>query len=189
MTLLLVRALTKENLALGVAVLFGCFSLVAILNRMIRYHAARSNSRQYAPLVTEALRTGNLSQAIELSKSHPKSHVARVVAVGLETAQQQQQAGATSDQIVRRAERSMNREMELVGADLKRGLGIMKVAAGVTPVFALVYSQRAAIITGVIFVAPAIWMSISSEIRCNSYLIEMKNSASEVVDYLDRTVH
>lgn len=176
------------NIALVLAILVGILAFLQILNKLRVYAGARSETRRWAPALQGALRDrANIPEAIEISHQYPRSHLARVVAVGLEEFQENRSAGRSPTQIIQRSERAMNRVMEIVNIEFKSGVA-MKVVAGVTPALAVFKSPQAAIVLGIIFVAPAAWFAIFSEHRCNAFSIEMKNSISEVLDYLENVL-
>ena len=69
-----------------VIVLFimSAWSIGVMIDRLIAYNGARSQSRQFAPAVAGALREGKLDEAIKIADRYSKSHLAKVVVAGLQ---------------------------------------------------------------------------------------------------------
>src|ERR1700682_4089993 len=67
-----------------VIVLFimSAWSIGVMIDRLIAYNGARSQSRQFAPAVAGALREGKLDEAIKIADRYSKSHLAKVVVAG-----------------------------------------------------------------------------------------------------------
>ena len=60
------------------------WSIGVMIDRLLAYNAARTQSRQFAPAVAGALREGKLDEAIKIADRFNKSHLAKVVVAGLQ---------------------------------------------------------------------------------------------------------
>src|ERR1700722_6456712 len=71
---------------LVVIVLFimSAWSIGIMIDRVIAFNGARTQSRQFAPAVAGALREGKLDEAIKIADRYSKSHLAKVVVAGLQ---------------------------------------------------------------------------------------------------------
>src|ERR1017187_6339620 len=78
-----------------VIVLFimSAWSIGVMIDRLIAFNGARSQSRQFAPAVAGALREGKLEEAIKIADRFSKSHLAKVVVAGLQEFKAHQRSG------------------------------------------------------------------------------------------------
>src|SRR5260221_334323 len=60
------------------------YSLGVFIERMLAFRAAKKQSIDYLPVATKALREGKYREAVEAAKRYPKSHLAKVLAAGLQ---------------------------------------------------------------------------------------------------------
>src|SRR6266446_1417789 len=60
------------------------FSLGLFIERWLLFRAAKKQSIEYLPVATRALREGNYKLAVEAAKRYNKSHLAKVLAAGLQ---------------------------------------------------------------------------------------------------------
>jgi biopolymer transport protein ExbB len=201
-------------LAQGVVVVLGIMSIWSIgvmVERFMTFRAARNQSREFAPAVAEALKEGRIDEALSIADQHKKSHLAKVVAAGL----QEFQAHSTSKEIpgetIEASRRALERAVAIGVEELKRGLGTLATVGSTAPfvglfgttvgiinAFAGMSSGEetglAAVAGGIsealittafgLFVAvPAVWMYNYFTGRIESFVVEMDNSSSELVDY------
>jgi len=202
-------------LAKGVVVLLAIMSIWSIgvmFERYMTYRAARKQSRDFAPAVAEALRTGNIRDAIELAEQNRKSHLAKVVAAGLQEFQAHQ--GSKADipgETIEASRRALQRATAIGIEEFKRGLGGLATIGSTAP-FVGLFGTTVGIInafaamsagadTGIgavaagisealvttafgLFVAvPAVWMYNYFTGKIESFIVEMDNSSSELIDY------
>src|ERR1700674_1404146 len=60
------------------------WSIGIMIDRALAFSAARSQSRSFAPAVAGALKDGKIEEAIKVADRNKKSHLAKVVAAGLQ---------------------------------------------------------------------------------------------------------
>jgi biopolymer transport protein ExbB len=58
-------------------------SIVVMIDRFLRYRLARNHTRAFVQQVADAMRLGNLDQAISIAERNKKSPIAQIVATGL----------------------------------------------------------------------------------------------------------
>jgi biopolymer transport protein ExbB/biopolymer transport protein TolQ len=117
--------------------IMSAWSVGVMIDRWIAYNAARKQSRQFAPMVAGALRTGNLDEAIRVAERSKKSHLAKVVASGLlefrgEFRGQSGAAEIPEDQIAA-SKRALERAEAIVCAELERGLSGLATIGSIAP--------------------------------------------------------
>jgi biopolymer transport protein ExbB/biopolymer transport protein TolQ len=188
------------------------WSIAVMAERFLLYRAARKQSQEFAPAVAESLKNGNIQEAIELSEVKKKSHLAKVVAAGLNEFQAHQSSSATiSGATIEASRRALQRATAVGVEDLKRGLGGLATIGATAPFVGLFgttvgiinafagMSQAedtglAAVAGGIsealvataigLFVAvPAVWMYNYFTGKIESFVVEMDNSSSELIDY------
>jgi biopolymer transport protein ExbB len=202
-------------LAKGVVVVLAIqsvWSIGVMFERYMTYRAARKQSREFAPAVAEALRTGNIREAIELAEQNKKSHLAKVVSAGLQEFLAHQ--GTKSDipgETIEASRRALQRATAIGIEEFKRGLGGLATIGSTAP-FVGLFGTTIGIInafsgmsagedTGIaavaggisealvatafgLFVAvPAVWMYNYFTGKIESFIVEMDNSSSELIDY------
>lgn len=202
-------------LAKAVVVVLGIqsvWSIAVMAERYLLYRAARKQSQEFAPAVAESLANGNIQEAIELSEEKKKSHLAKVVAAGLNEFLAHQGSTATiSGQTIDASRRALQRATAVGVEEFKRGLGGLATIGATAPFVGLFgttvgiinafagMSQAedtglAAVAGGIsealvataigLFVAvPAVWMYNYFTGKVESFVVEMDNSSSELIDY------
>ena len=70
-------------IVISVLLLQSIYMIAVGIERLLTYNKAKSQSRQYAPKVAQALKTSNIDEAINISDRHKDSHLAMVVSSGL----------------------------------------------------------------------------------------------------------
>lgn len=198
---------------LVVALLFvmSMWSLGVMIDRWITYAASRKQSRYFVQAVAGVLREGKLDEAIKIAERNKKSHIAKVVATGLQEFQTSQSSGLTEQDIIEASQRGLDRSVALVHADLKRGLGSLATIGSTAPFVGLfgtvvgiinafkgIAAQKATGLTAVaggisealvataigLFVAvPAVWAYNYFAGRIESFDVEMDNSSKELINY------
>jgi biopolymer transport protein ExbB len=195
-------------IALGVE---SVWSIQVMIERYLTYRAARNQSIDYAPAVADSLQGGNFNEAIALAEENEKSHIAKVVGAGLQEFQAHPGAKTTSPEAVEAASRAAGRATALAIEEFKRGLsglatigatapfvGLFGTTVGIINAFAGMSSGEdtglAAVAGGIsealvataigLFVAIPAVMAYNYFIgRVESFVVEMDNSSSELVDY------
>jgi len=182
---------------------------VAIWKWLIFRRMARA-TKQFAPAFSNALENDNIPEALALADQYPKSHVARVLGESLrEVAPLLNDPRAAGAAIVS-CERSVEREQILLANELKSGLGILATIGSTAPFVGLLGTTlgivnsfmgmaesgggleavssgiaEALIATaiGLGVAVPAVWAFNYFTGKVDGFIIEMDNSASELIDY------
>jgi biopolymer transport protein ExbB/biopolymer transport protein TolQ len=103
------------------------YSIAVMIERLYTYYQATQQSRRYAPEVARFLKQGKIKEAIDASRGPAvkHSHLAKVLVVGLQEWQYQQEMGEADkdkDAAVDAAKRAIQRATAVNLSDLKRGL-------------------------------------------------------------------
>jgi biopolymer transport protein ExbB/TolQ len=200
-------------LAKGVAIfliLMSIYSLGIFIERLILYRAAKKQSIDYLPIATKALREGNYAAAVEAAKRYNKSHLAKVLAAGLQQFLFEKEDQPSHD-AVESVRLAVERAAALTTAEMKRGIGGLATIGSTAPfvglfgtVFGIINAfqgmaaagsggigavsagiAEALITTGVgIGVAiVGVWMFNYFTSQIEFFGIEMANSGSELIDF------
>lgn len=196
---------------LMVLAIMSMYSIAVMIERLLSFNAAKKQSREFAPKVAGALRKGSIDEAINVSGKYKKSHLAMVVSSGLQEFQAHQLSKEIPGEIVDSAKRALQRAVAVKTAEFKRGLsslatigstapfvGLFGTVVGIVSAFQGIQEAETSGIGAVaggiaealvatafgIFVAvPAVWMFNYFTSRVDSFVIEMENSSSELIDY------
>jgi biopolymer transport protein ExbB/TolQ len=202
------------GVALGVVIglaIMSMYSIAVIIERLLSFSAAKKQSREFAPKVANALRTGKIDEAINISDKFKKSHLAMVVNSGLQEFRAHQLSKEIPGEIIDAAKRALQRAIAVKTAELKRGLstlatvgstapfvGLFGTVVGIVNAFqglklaesagigAVAGGIAEALITtafGIFVALPGVWMFNYFSSRVDSFVIEMENSSSELIDY------
>ncbi|MCX6610860.1 MAG: MotA/TolQ/ExbB proton channel family protein [Acidobacteria bacterium] len=191
--------------------IMSAWSIGVMIDRLIAFNAAKTQSRQFAPAVAGALREGKLDEAIKIADRYKKSHLAKVVVAGLQEFKAHQMSNEISGETIEASKRALERAEAIVGAELKRGVsslatigsvgpfvGLFGTVVGIVNAFKGIASEKAAGLGAVaggisealvttalgLFVAiPAVMMFNYFTNKVESFGIEMNNSSSELLDY------
>lgn len=200
-------------LAKGVAIfliLMSIYSLGIFIERLLLYRAAKKQSIDYLPIATKALREGNYAAAVEAAKRYNKSHLAKVLAAGLQQFLFEKEDQPSHD-AVESVRLAVERAAALTTAEMKRGIGGLATIGSTAPfvglfgtVFGIINAfqgmaaagsggigavsagiAEALITTGVgIGVAiVGVWMFNYFTSQIEFFGIEMANSGSELIDF------
>jgi biopolymer transport protein ExbB/biopolymer transport protein TolQ len=197
-----------------VLAIMSVWSIGVMIERFISYRKARKQSQEFAPLVAEALGKGNLDEAIELAEQYNRSHLARVVHAGLQEFQAHKGEDVIPGETIESSRRAIQRAQAIGIEDFKRSLGglatigatapfvgLFGTTVGVINAFAGMSAGEdvglAAVAGGIsealvataigLFVAiPAVWMYNYFTGKIESFIVEMDNSGSELIDYFLR---
>src|SRR5205807_2326945 len=102
------------------------------------FRKARRQSLEFARLATDHLKHDRPQAAIDAAMKYPQSHLARVVAAGLQSFQYESSTSPLSQiEIVEAAGRAVERAALLTTSDFKRGLGGLATIATLTPFIGL----------------------------------------------------
>ncbi len=129
------------GVAWGVTITLLLMSIISIgimIERWYTYSQATKQSRKYAPEVARLLKQGKIKEAIDVSHGAQvkHSHLAKVLVVGLQEWQYQQETGEAErdkDGAVDAAKRAIQRATAVNLADLKRGLSGLATIGSTAP--------------------------------------------------------
>lgn len=194
---------------LAVLMVMSIYSIAVICERYLTFKSASRQSREFVPRVAEMLKTSQLDDALKLSQTYHKSHLAVVVNSGL----QELAAGnnTKASRQMRKAKRALRRAAAMKTAELQRGLSSLATVGSTAPFVGLfgtvmgifdafqkmseVEGSGMAVVAGgisealittafgLVVAVPAVWMYNYFTNRVNVFAIEMSNSADELIDY------
>jgi len=191
-------------------ILMSIYSVGVFIERFLLYRAAKKQSIDYLPLAAKALREGNYAQAVEAAKRFNKSHLAKVLASGLQQFMFERSEQPTHD-AVESVRLAVERAAALTTAEMKKGLGGLATIGATAPFVGLfgtvigiinaftgmaasgsggIGAVSAGISEALITTAvglgvaiPAVWMFNYFQGQVEFFGIEMANSSSELVDF------
>jgi len=196
-----------------VLAIMSVWSISVMIERYLTFTAARKQSKAFAPAVAEALKGGNINEAIDLceAEEHKKSHLAKVLVAGLQEFKAHGASDLLPGETVESCRRALQRAAAIMLEELKRGLGGLATIGATAPFVGLFGTtvgiinaftgMTAGEVTGLgavaggiaealiatafgLFVAvPAVWMYNYFTNKIESFVVEMDNSSSELVDY------
>lgn len=189
--------------------LMSALSVGVMIDRGITYSAAKKQSRYFVQAVAGALREGKLDEAIRIAERNKKSHIAKVVASGLQDFQAS--TGLPESEIIEASKRGLERSVAITHAELKRGLGglatigstapfvgLFGTVVGIINAFRGISEEKttglAAVAGGIaealvataigLFVAvPAVWAYNYFTGKIEAFDVEMDNSSKELINY------
>src|SRR6187402_3369956 len=200
------------GVAWGVVIVLAIMSIYSIgvmIERFYVFRQATKQSRKYAPEVARFLKQGKIKEAIDASHGPTvkNSHLAKVLVVGLQEWQYQQEIGEAArdrESAVDAAKRAIQRATAVNLADLKRGLSGLATIGSTAPfvglfgtTFGIINAFSGMALTGSagiaealittafgLFVAvPAVWAYNYFAGKVEGFNVEMDNSSSELLDY------
>src|SRR6185437_6980624 len=113
--------------------LMSAWSIGVMIDRLIAYNAAKTQSRQFAPAVAGALKEGKLDEAIKIADRYSKSHLAKVVVAGLQEFRAHQMSADISGEEIEASRRALDRAEAIVHAELKRGISSLATIGSTAP--------------------------------------------------------
>jgi len=195
-----------------ILIILSVWSLYVCVERAITFRKARKQSLLFAKQATEHLKNDRPQAAIDAAMKYPQSHLARVVAAGLQAFQYESQTSPLSEvEVVEAATRAVERATLLTTSDLKRGIGSLATIATITPFIGLfgtvigiinafhgiamtgsgglgavssgISEALVATAFGLGVAIPAAWMFNYFTGKLERLQLEMSNSSSELVDF------
>jgi biopolymer transport protein ExbB/TolQ len=114
------------------------YSIAVMIERYWTFKKATDQSRRYAPEVARLLKGGKIKEAVDVSLggNAKYSHLAKVLVVGLQEWQYQQETGETErdkEAAVDSAKRAIQRATAVNLADLKKGLSGLATIGSTAP--------------------------------------------------------
>ena len=172
-------------------VLAACAVVISI-DRLYTLAEARRESKEYAPKIARMLKERRLKEAIAISssKNYRYSHLARVVLGGLQELQFQQvsNAAATAEQVVAKVQRTTEMVTDLTSHDLRANLHWLTAIGATSPFIGALSGSARIAAAGLVLAIGSIWVSAHVKRRINYLDTEMRNAASELVDYIETVV-
>ena len=194
-----------------ILLIMSMYSIAIMVERFLTYSAAKKQSREFAPRVAQALKNDRIEEAINISDKHKKSHLAMVVNAGLQEFRAHDGSSDISGDEVEASKRALQRAIAIKSAEFKRGLsglatigstapfvGLFGTVFGIINAFTGMKSAESAGIgavaggiaeallttaLGLAVAVPAVWLFNYFTGKVDGFIIEMDNSASELIDY------
>ncbi len=194
-----------------ILLIMSMYSIAIMVERYLTYTAAKKQSREFAPRVAQALKNDRIEEAINISDKHKKSHLAMVVNAGLQEFRAHDQSSDISGDEIEASKRALQRAIAIKSAEFKRGLsglatigstapfvGLFGTVFGIINAFTGMKSAESAGIgavaggiaeallttaLGLAVAVPAVWLFNYFTGKVDGFIIEMDNSASELIDY------
>ena len=195
----------------AVLLFMSVWSLSVSIGKWWNLRKAQKETVKFAPEFSQFLEEDNLAEAIKLAEGYKKSHVARVLGGALAEVKPLIMDGSVTVSDINTAERAVEREMLMELVQLKRGLAILATVGATAPfvgllgtVFGIINAFRGmknaesagiaavaggiseALFTtalGLLVAVPAVWLFNYFTGKVDGFVVEMDNSASELVDY------
>jgi biopolymer transport protein ExbB/biopolymer transport protein TolQ len=194
-----------------ILLIMSVYSVAIIVERFLTYRAAKQQSREFAPRVAQALKNDRIEEAINISDKHRKSHLAMIVNSGLQEFRAHEQSAEISGDEIEASKRALQRAIALKTAEFRRGLSGLATIGSTAPfvgLFGTVYGilhafqsmknaesagiaavaggiSEALVTTalGLVVAVPAVWLFNYFTGKVDGFVVEMDNSASELIDY------
>lgn len=208
----MIKSLTPVGWGVLIILFLQSVYAIAIgVERFLTYRAAREQSRQFAPRVAQALKNNRIDEAINISDKHKKSHLAMVVSSGLQEFRAHEDNNDISGDEIDASKRALQRAIAVKTAEFKRGLSALATIGSTAPftglfgtVFGIIgafQGMKSAETAGIAAVAggisealfttalgigvavPAVWLYNYFTNKVQGFVVEMDNSASELLDY------
>lgn len=212
---------TMGLFAKGIVVLMfvmSVFSLTVAFQKLMLIRKSQAATRKFAPEFSRAIQEGSLESAIRLAEKNKTSHVSRVLGEALAEVKPLLTDSATVTVAdINSAERAVERQMLIVLADYKRGLGVLGTVGSTAPFVGLLGTTMGivnafqgmsaggasgglagisagiseALITtafGLMVAIPAVWFYNYFTTKIENLTIEMTVSSKELIDYLIKSV-
>jgi len=186
--------------AIGVVIvllLMSVYSIAIMVERYLTYSAAKKQSREFAPRVAQALKNDRIEEAINISDKHRKSHLAMVVSSGLQEFRAHEQSSDISGDEIEASKRALQRAIATIGSTAPF-VGLFGTVFGIINAFQGMKNAETAGIAavaggisealfttalGLLVAVPAVWLFNYFTGKVDGFVVEMDNSASELVDY------
>jgi biopolymer transport protein ExbB len=213
--------LSMGPFAKGIVFVLALMSLISWTSAFQKWWQLWKSQREtvkFAPEFSRLLKADQLEAAVKLAEVQKRSHVARVLGGSLGEVKPllRQQATITAADI-NSVERSVEREMLIGAAELKRGLGILATTGATAPFVGLLGTVMGivnaftgmaasggggslasvsagiaeALITtafGLLVAIPAVWLYNYFTTKIDFLSVEMTYTSKELIDYLIKSV-
>jgi len=122
----------------GVLFVMGLASLTVFVERLLLLWRSRLASRGFSAKVATDMNAGNFDAVIAQSDKFKRGHLARIVRTGLSTYRHADQTAEVSGLTpLDQTQRFMERYMEEIAADLRRGLSVLASTGSTAPFIGL----------------------------------------------------
>ncbi len=188
------------------------------IQKLVQIIRSERETRKFAPEFSRFLQEEQLDGAIKLAERQKKSHVARVVGEALSEVKPLLRDRATITAAdINSVERAVEREILIVAAELKRGLGVLATTGSTAPFVGLLGTVMGivnafqgmaasggggslasvssgiaeALITtafGLIVAIPAVWLYNYFTTKIDFLSVEMTYTSKELIDFLIKSV-
>jgi biopolymer transport protein ExbB len=111
----------------------GLLWLTVFVERVISLRRSRAASRDFAGQAAELMRRREVKKVIGVAQGYGRAHLARLVESGLQTYAGSHASADPGLTPVERTRRHLERRLEELGADLKRGLPVLASVGSVAP--------------------------------------------------------
>jgi biopolymer transport protein ExbB/biopolymer transport protein TolQ len=198
-------------------ILMSILSLGFAVQKWWRFRKSRKETQRFAPEFARFIQEEQLDAAIELAEKQKVSHVARVLGEALVEVKPLLRERATiTTADINSAERAIERQMLILLAELKRGLGLLATVGATAPfvgllgtVFGIVNSFTGMAVTGsgglaaisagiaeALFATgmglgvaiPAVWFYNYFQTKVENFTVEMTYTSKELIDFLIKSV-
>src|SRR5262245_1573273 len=207
--------------AKGIVVILVFMSIWSASTFIMKWWQLRKSTREtvrFVPEFSRFLQEEHLDAAIALAEKTKKSHVARVLGEALAEVKPLLRDRATITAAdINSAERAVERQMLIITAELKRGLGILATTGATAPFVGLLGTTMGivtafqgmsasggsgslaaitggvaeALITtafGLLVAIPAVWLYNYFSTKIDFLTVEMTYTSKELIDYLIKSV-
>jgi biopolymer transport protein ExbB len=118
----------------AILLIMGLASLTVFVERVITLRRSRAESKVFATAVAAKLRSGDVDGVLAEAGKYPRSHLARIVKSGLSTyAHARSTVDISGLTPAERTRRHVERFMEEIDDDLRRGLAVLASVGSVAP--------------------------------------------------------
>jgi biopolymer transport protein ExbB/biopolymer transport protein TolQ len=192
-------------------ILMSIMSLSVSVAKWLRFHRMTKATRLFAPDFSAALESDNIAEALTLTETYEKSHVARVLGESLREVAPLLSNPDVAGAAITSAERSIEREQILLANDLKAGLGLLATVGATAPFVGLLGTTMGivnafmgmsasgagleaisagiaeALITtavGLMVAIPAVWLYNYFSARMDTLFSELAYAGREMIDWM-----
>src|SRR5947199_739794 len=213
--------LSMGKFAKGIVVVMfvmSAWSWAVSISKQIYLRKSQKETRKFAPEFSRYLQEEQLDGAIALAEKNKKSHVSRVLGEALAEVKPLLRDRATITAAdINSAERAVERQMLIVLAEFKRGLGVLGTVGSTAPFVGLLGTTMGivnafvgmaaqgasgglagisagiaeALITtafGLMVAIPAVWAYNYFTTKIENLTVEMTYTSKELIDYLIKSV-
>lgn len=211
----------KSPLALIVVLtlaIMSLYSLTVAIERFYTFRKMRKATIAFLPAISQALEAKDLRRALDETRRHKNSHIAKVLAGGLHEYLNQDSAAESDDDfdLIDAVQRNLERSSALTAQDLRKGLNVLATVGSTAPFVGLLGTVGGIIRAfqgmaasgsgglgsvsagiaealyttafGLAAAIPAVWLFNILAGKVEYFTVEMNNSASELVAYFSKMV-